>query len=79
MVPLNSVKAQETVRVVSIRGGLRLKERLSSIGIYPGVELKVVINNFTGPVVVSVGHRSVGVGKGMAGKIFVEPVDSVTL
>jgi ferrous iron transport protein A len=70
---LVELKANQKAKVVEILGGLGLKQRLLSLGIYPGRELTKV-SNFVlrGPVTVKVGRTTLALGYGMAQKILVE-------
>jgi ferrous iron transport protein A len=70
---LVELKANQKAKVVEILGGLGLKQRLLSLGIYPGRELTKVSNfALRGPVTVKVGRTTLALGYGMAQKILVE-------
>ena len=66
---LASVKPGQTVRLVRIDAGARLKARLAAMGMLPNVEITVVRNGHPGPCVVSVRDSKVVLGRGMADKI----------
>lgn len=51
--------------------GMRLYNRLASMGISDGTELKVVLNRKSGPVIVDVEGNRLAIGRGMAGKIYI--------
>ncbi len=72
-ISLVHVKARQKVRVVEIRGGAGLENRLMSMGIYIGREL-TRLSNFAmrGPVMVRVGRSVLALGHGMASKIMVK-------
>ena len=72
--PLTMTRAGETVFVTAVEAGHKLKTRLSSMGLLPGVEVRVVSNNARGPFIVAVGDTRLALGRGMAHKILVEPV-----
>jgi len=38
----NSNVSEKSLRIIEIRGGLNLLQRLISLGIYPGAEIKVL-------------------------------------
>ncbi|UCE98674.1 MAG: ferrous iron transport protein A [Planctomycetota bacterium] len=69
--PLSSVKAGETVTLVSINAGQALNSRLASMGLVPNVELTVVNNRHPGPFVISVKDCKMMLGKGISHKIMV--------
>ena len=63
--------------VVEIMGGRRMIDRLSALGIRPGLIVTKVGSMFLrGPVTVQVGNTQVAVGFGMANRIIVEPRES---
>jgi len=68
---LLEVEEGKTVKIVNIHGGLGLKNRLASIGIYPGAEVKVV-KSPPGPLIVETAGSRFALGKGMAARIEVE-------
>jgi ferrous iron transport protein A len=59
------------VRVIDIKGGLGLRNRLAAIGIYPGAEVTVV-KSPPGPMIVEIAGTRIALGRGMAAKIEVE-------
>jgi ferrous iron transport protein A len=69
--PLSTTKAGETVKLASIEAGRGLNSRLASMGLLPGVELKVISNGHPGPFVISVKNSKMMLGRGMAHKIMV--------
>ncbi len=68
---LSDLKSGEAGVVVSIESGLRLFNRLASMGISEGRELRVVKNSGEGPVVIDVEGSRYAIGRGMAQKIVV--------
>lgn len=71
MRPLSTVKAGEAVKLTSIEAGRGLNSRLASMGLLPGVEIKVVSSRHSGPFVISVKNSKMMLGRGMAHKIMV--------
>lgn len=61
------------LKVVNVKGGRGVRNRLAAIGIYPGAEIKVV-KPPPGPVIVEIEGTRLALGKGMAAKIEVEEV-----
>ena len=65
-------------RISGIAGGRRLESRLTSLGIFPGVEVTIVSDNTSGPCIVGVRGSRVVLGRGIAAKLLVEAVDEDT-
>ena len=75
MLSLAQLTKNHPAKVISIEGGEGVKKKLTNLGIREGVIIKKVTGIFThGPIVVKVGHTQIGLGKGMASKIMVEPL-----
>ena len=72
---LSQVVEQSVVRVVGTQCGRGMSARLASMGLRPGVLLKVLKSAGPGPLVVAVGHSRLGLGRGIAHKIVVEAED----
>jgi ferrous iron transport protein A len=69
-IPLAIVSPGETVQLVEIQGGHRLKKRLADLGLNAGMTVRVVRNDSTGPLILAVKHDSrLALGRGMAYKI----------
>ena len=71
IVPLSTVQAGQTVRLVSVEAGRGLNSRLASMGLIPNVKIEVVSNGHPGPFVVNVRGSRMVLGRGMAHKIMV--------
>lgn len=71
-VPLSLVKSGREVRLLEVRAGRGLAQRLAEMGFVPGVQVRVVSNDSAGPVVVLVKGSRLMLGRGMAQKIWVE-------
>ena len=71
-VPLSAVESGREVRLVTVRAGRGLAQRLADMGFVPGVELQVVSNTLAGPLVVLVKGSRLVLGRGMAHKSLVE-------
>ena len=69
--PLALAGAGERVRVVFIRGGANLKERLLSMGIQVEDAIEVIQSGQKGAVLVAKGENRFMLGGGMAQKIYV--------
>jgi len=71
--PLSMVRPGERVRIREIKGGRGIAGKLADMGLYPGVEI-VVISNRPGPLILNRGGVRMGLGYGMAHRIFVSPI-----
>jgi ferrous iron transport protein A len=72
LVSLLDMEPHRNGRIVEIRGGHRLAERLEAMGIRPGVEiLKVTSQPMHGPIIIQVGNTQAALGCGMAARIMV--------
>jgi Fe2+ transport system protein FeoA len=72
-VSLAHIKANQKCRIVEINGGLNLRQRLMSMGVYEGKEVvKLSHIGLRGPVVIKSGRSVLALGHGMAAKIIVE-------
>ncbi len=60
------------VLIKEVLGGFKLKKRLSDLGIYEGIKVEVVRNDFSGPMIVGILDSKVILGRGEAHKIRVE-------
>lgn len=74
-VPLTALRAGMVGRVVAIQGGRGLVMRLYQMGFTPSTVVRVISNN-AGPVIVEVRNTTVALGRGMASKILVEPLQT---
>jgi ferrous iron transport protein A len=72
MTPLTSVRADKSAVVKELQGGRGFVERLASMGILPGTEIKIIKSG--GPVILNVRNHRVVVGHGMAERILVDPL-----
>lgn len=72
--PLSMVTAGETVELVQIREGKRLRKRLADLGLNVGLDIRVVQNCFSGPLILAVKEDArLAIGRGMAHQILVIP------
>jgi ferrous iron transport protein A len=70
---LTQTAVGQTVRLVHIEAGQRLRHRLTELGLTPGVAL-TIIQDDGGPLLVAVRESRVALGRGMAEKIRVEKI-----
>ena len=72
--PLVRCKTGQEVEIVRVRGGRGFNRRVKALNLLPGVVVRVVQNDFPGPLIISVkdGDR-LELGKGIASHILVQP------
>ncbi len=62
-------------RIIELSGGHGFVKKLTDMGIYPGVIVRVISSSpFGGPVRIVVKGSQYAIGKGMASKIYVSKV-----
>ena len=72
LVTVSRMQAGQSGKIVEVRGGHGLVNRLDALGIRPGKKItKVSSMLMRGPATIRVGNTQVAVGFGMAGKIIV--------
>ena len=71
MTPLDQVRPPGTVRIVEIKSGHTLKNRLAAMGLLKDTQISVVRNDGAGQIIVSVKNSKIILGRGMSHKIFV--------
>lgn len=73
-VPLALTTAGDRVQVQHIQGGRRMVRRLADLGIVAGSEITVVSRKGSGSVIVAQSESQIGIGAGMAHRIWVSVV-----
>ncbi|MDL1971798.1 MAG: ferrous iron transport protein A [Deltaproteobacteria bacterium] len=71
LIPLSIVGPGKEVTLISINAGRGLQARLFSLGLIPGVTIKVLSNSRPGPVRISIKDTRLALGWGVAQKIIV--------
>ncbi len=69
---LNMIDPGEEVTLIDILGGRGIRSKLYSMGLVPGVNLKILSRSGSGPVMIAVKDSRLAIGRGMAEKIIVE-------
>ena len=69
--PLSMTIPGECVRLVDVRGGRGIRQRLSAMGLLPGTEITVVSNNISGPMTIAVKETRFILGRGMVHRVMV--------
>lgn len=70
--PLSMANKNKCCRIINIIGGRGIKQRLSSLGIYPSNFVKIIKNDFVGPLIIEINNSKLAIGRGMAHKIIVK-------
>jgi Fur family ferric uptake transcriptional regulator len=73
-IPLVRAKAGETVTIKEINGGSGARMRLMAMGLRVGDQLRVLTNINAQQIAVAIDYNRFVLGRGLAGKIVVEPV-----
>jgi ferrous iron transport protein A len=74
---LAHVQAGSVVRVIRIRGGWGIQQRLNQLGIHPGDQIEVKRNGiWGGPVLIRVHGIDMVLGRGMARHVIVSESES---
>ena len=67
---LTDLDANKTAVIKEIEGGSKVKMRLETMGIRPGVRITKISSHFwKGPVTIKVGRAKVAIGHGMAREV----------
>jgi Fe2+ transport system protein FeoA len=74
-IPLNELPENASARLVDVRGGHELQHRLAEMGLTTGLTLTMRRNHHPGPLIIQVRRTRLMLGRGMAHRIFVQPVD----
>ncbi len=72
---LSQARSGMVVRVKELLGGQRAITRLREIGLVEGSLVKVIDNPIIGPIIIEVNGTKIALGRGMARKVIVEPVE----
>ncbi len=70
--PLAFVKVGSKVILQHIQAGLELKNRMTSLGLIPGIEIEVIQNQQSGPFMIKIRDNKIAIGRGVALKLLVE-------
>lgn len=63
------------LKIIRINGGKNIVSKLSSMGIYEGVDIEKLVSYSKGPVVIKVLNSEVAIGHNMAEKIVVKELN----
>jgi len=73
--PLSFIEPGKEVRIIDTRAGRALAGRLARMGIYLGSRIRVISNSIPGPMIIGIGDKRIGLGRGMCNKIIVRRLD----
>ncbi|MCX8094119.1 MAG: ferrous iron transport protein A [Candidatus Goldbacteria bacterium] len=68
-VKLTNLNAGEKARVLKINGRVGIKRRLQAMGIFPGIDIKIIQSISNGPVIIESGNTRIAIGWDMAEKV----------
>jgi len=68
--PLSSANSGESVEVVNLAGGRHFISKITSLGLTPGTNIRV-LSNLGGPIIIDVRGSRISLGRGMAQKVIV--------
>ena len=74
LVPLGFVSEGKKVRIVSINGGSRIRNRINEMGLREGIDI-TIIQNTIGPVIIAIGQARFALGRGISMKILTESIN----
>jgi ferrous iron transport protein A len=66
---LTNAEEKKSYKIVKIEEGKGIKLKLASMGLLPGKTVKIVKNDFRGPIIVAVKAGRISVGRGLSKKI----------
>ena len=72
--PLAMARPGELVTVTMVRAGWGLQRKLADMGLTPGVQIRIINSQMSGPVLIDLRGSRVALGRGIAHKIIVEEV-----
>ncbi|NPV52732.1 MAG: ferrous iron transport protein A [Firmicutes bacterium] len=73
--PLSFLPTGRDATIKDVLGGFGLRRKLTELGVVRGRLIRVVQNDFAGPIIISVGDGRLALGRGMAQKIIVEELN----
>ncbi len=72
MIPLAMAPEGRNLRIVYVRGGMRVMRRLADLGLTPGATIRIVKSMGRGPILLEVNGSRIALGRGISMKLFVE-------
>jgi ferrous iron transport protein A len=75
VIPLTALQPGRRATVISLPGGRGQQRRLASMGLTVGVEVQSLISRGHGPIVVAVRQTRLALGRGIANRVSVQPLE----
>ena len=75
MIPLAMAHEGERLRIMEIRGGREVMQRLADLGLAPNSTVKVIKSVGRGPILLEVMGSRIALGRGICMKLFVEVIE----
>lgn len=72
MIPLMLAREGERVKISRVSGGQSFIRRMMDLGLRQGMEIEIISASGNGTLVIRIDGQRLGVGLGIARKIFVE-------
>jgi ferrous iron transport protein A len=73
---LDQLYENKKAKVIDVRGGHVIRQRLSQMGIHPGDEITMVrYGALRGPILIEIHGSQVALGRGIASRIIVEETE----
>ncbi len=72
MIPLAIAPEGEILKIISVRGGRGVMQRLADLGLIPGTTIKIIKSMSNGPLLLEVKGSRIALGRGISMKLFVE-------
>lgn len=73
---LDQVYENRKAKVIDIKGGSGIRQRLSQMGIHPGDEITMLrYGALRGPILIEIHGSQVALGRGIASRIIVEEAE----
>ncbi|MGM0608891.1 MAG: FeoA family protein [Candidatus Muiribacteriota bacterium] len=74
IVPLSVLPKDSKAEIIEVRGGHTFQKKIYNMGLFVGSVIKVAGNPRNGFIIINSGESRIGIGMGMAHKIFVNPL-----
>jgi Fe2+ transport system protein FeoA len=67
------ISSGETVQLITIQGGEKITQRLTALGLTPGVKM-FLVQDSGGPLLIAVRDTRIALGRGLAHKVMVSHI-----
>lgn len=76
-IPLLAALTGQEVELGRVEGGNAFVHRLAEMGLLPGTQFRIVNRATRGPFIIAIKNCRLVLGRGMVGRLFVHPVQSL--